>query len=124
MNTQLTEEQERSSLQYDPFEGDETDVSRLADKFVKARKQHECFHCRDVIEPGERHRAKTERNNEERKIMTFRFCAECCRTFALSWDDYEPMMERYRQGRAVDNARHVMENEEIGCTCYLCVCSD
>lgn len=113
MDTKLTEEQEKLALRYNPFEGDDTDVSGLTDKFVKGRKKHECFHCRDVIEVGERHRAKTERNNEEYKIMTFRFCAECCRTFALYEDDVSdvPMMLRYDQGRAVDNARHANDQK-------------
>lgn len=56
-------------------------------------------------ELGERHRAKTERNNEDRKIETFRFCGACCATFAIlegpDGDD-EPMMVRYAQGRPVD----------------------
>lgn len=123
MTVQLTEQEERLALSYGPFEGDETDVSGLTDKFVVGRKEHECFHCRDPIPAGQRHRAKTERNNEERKIMTFRFCAACCKTFAIfegEEGDDGPMMERYSQGRAVDDARHVAEKKPQGCKCYLC----
>lgn len=119
----LTEEEERMALVYEPFEGDETDVSGLTDKFVTGRKEHECFHCRDPIPVGQRHRAKTERNNEDRKIETFRFCAACCKTFAIyegpDGDD-GPMMERYSQGRKVDDARHVAEKAAQSCPCYLC----
>lgn len=121
MKTELTPEQEQLALDHEPFDGDDTDVSRLTDKFVTGRKLHECFNCRDAIEPGERHRAKTERNNEDRKIETFRFCGACCATFAIlegDEGDDEPMMVRYAQGRAVDDARH-KANPPAGCHCYL-----
>lgn len=123
MNAELTAEQEKMALRYEPFGGDETDVTGLTDKFVTGRKEHECFHCRDVIAPGERHRAKTERNNEERKIETFRFCGTCCATFATfegPEGDDKPMMVRFAQGRAVDDARHVAQKKPAGCRCYLC----
>lgn len=119
----LTEQEERLALSHEPFTDDETDVSGLTDKFVVGRKEHECFNCRDTIPVGQRYRAKTERNNEERKIMTFRFCAPCCKTFAIfegDEGDDGPMMERYNQGRAVDNVRHVAEKKAQGCGCYLC----
>ncbi|HQT89106.1 MAG TPA: hypothetical protein PK677_11215 [Acidiphilium sp.] len=71
------------ALRFLPFDGDETDVSPLSDKIVKAAKEHpRCQICHGVILKGERHRAKTERNNEEKTVMTFRFCNKCCRAMA------------------------------------------
>lgn len=109
MNKTLTPAQETLALSHNPFDGDETDVSNLGNKFVIGRKAHECFQCTEVIEPGERHRAMTERNHEERTIKTFRFCSACCETFATyegPEGDDEPMLVRYEQGQVVYSARH------------------
>ena len=71
------------ALSVDPFYGDETDVSDLSDKIVTARKDYpHCHICHGPIANGERHRAKAERNNEDGKVMTFRFCGKCTRAFA------------------------------------------
>ena len=90
-------EAEQDCLMHDPFEGDETDVSRLKDKFVVTRKPHYCAICLDHIASGARVRAKTERNNEEGKIMTFYFCEPCCEAMAklVSDDDMDAMDARY-----------------------------
>ena len=86
MNVKLTNEQEQSALAYYPFGGEE-DVSDLDDKFVTGRKSYECLNCGDTITEGERHRALKQRNNEDRKIMTFRFCGACSLAAAIADDD-------------------------------------
>jgi len=84
----LTPELEARCLSFDPFSGDETDVSDLSDGFVKGRKDYECQHCAGPIYKGERHRAKTERNNEDHVLMTFRFCPPCCASMAV-YNDFD-----------------------------------
>ena len=59
-----------------------TDVAGLSDKFVNGQKEYACQHCYGPIAKGERHRAKTERNNEDKTIETFRFCRLCCAAMA------------------------------------------
>lgn len=123
MKATLPADQESLALSHYPFEGDYTDVSGLSDKMVNGRGAYECFQCCDAIEPGERHRALAERNNEERKVETFRFCGACCETFAIlegPEGDDEPMMVRYEQGRRVRDARRVSEKKAGGCGCHLC----
>lgn len=85
---------EATVLTLDPFEGDETDVSDLTDLFVVGRKAHVCHTCAGPIAKGERHRAKTERNNEESKIATFRFCRKCCASMA-AYNEYDETTDRY-----------------------------
>lgn len=81
---------EADALAYDPFYGDETDIAELSDKIVTAAKDHpHCQICHGQIAKGERHRAKVERNDEEHKIMTFRFCGECCAAMAVVHADYD-----------------------------------
>lgn len=90
---------EAAALSYEPFFGDDTDVRVLDDKFVTARKSTRCQVCWGQIEPGQRVRARTERNNEERKVMTFRFCPECCEAMAQADDDSGDAIEkRYSMG--------------------------
>ena len=68
---------------------DDTDATLLSDKIVTAAKLHpHCHTCHGEIAKGERHRAITEVNNEERKVMTFRVCAKCCRAMAHTLRDY------------------------------------
>ncbi|MFH5924590.1 hypothetical protein [Roseomonas xinghualingensis] len=78
---------EDACLTYQPFGGDETDTTVLSDKIVKAAKDHpHCQMCSGPIFKGERHRAMRERNNEERKIETWRWCSKCCRAQAMAED--------------------------------------
>lgn len=77
------------ALGFDMFGPDETDVTELSDKIVKAAKDHpHCFVCYGPIAKGERHRAKTERNNEEGKVMTFRACGKCVRAMLITNETY------------------------------------
>ena len=84
----MREQREHEALAYDPFRDDETDVTGLADRFVTTRRTHPCSLCQQDFPAGSRARAKTERNNEERKVMTFYFCPPCCEAMAASWTDY------------------------------------
>ena len=71
------------ALRFSVFQGDETDVTPLSDRIVKAAKAHpRCCICENSIAKGKFHRALTERNNEKRVVMTFRFCNRCCRAMA------------------------------------------
>ena len=92
-----------NALGYEPFEGDETDVTPLADKIVTAAKDHpRCQICEAPILKGERHRARTERNNEDKTIMTFRFCWKCTRAMAHPdmWNEGRLIDSRYAIGYA------------------------
>jgi hypothetical protein len=89
----MSEFKDDDCLAYDMFAGEETDVLFMSNRMVTTRKAHKCVHCQGAIAPGERVRAQTERNNEEKKIMTFYVCHECCVAMALSWTD---------NGKAID----------------------
>ncbi len=78
---------ESAVLRYEPFLDDDSDVTVLSDKMVTARKAAECVVCFGPIEPGQRVRARAERNNELHKMMTFRFCPACCAAMAKADDD-------------------------------------
>lgn len=85
-------------LAFDPFDGDfgsQTDRV-LSDKIVTGRKSHTCSHCDGPIQPGERHRSRSERVDGE--LMSHRWCAACCALMARivggrdpesAEDDYE-----------------------------------
>lgn len=79
--------QERLCLSYNPFQGDETDVTELSDKFVTTRYSHKCQICFEQIAAKSHVRARREVNNEDKKVMTFYFCEECCGAMARSWRD-------------------------------------
>ena len=89
------------ALLYYPFQGDETDVKTMADKIVKASKEHpRCQICEGSIAKGEIHRALTEINREEQKIVTFRFCNACTAAMASPrvWCDGHEISDRYLIG--------------------------
>lgn len=89
-------------LQFRPFQGDETPVRELADKFLVTRKPHKCQICWGAIEVGQRVRALTELNCEDRQVMTFYFCTECCEAMAASWsDEGEAIEKRYGIGQEI-----------------------
>jgi hypothetical protein len=92
-----------SALRYDPFQGDETYFTLMSDKIVTARKDHpRCQICEAPILKGERHRARTEWNNENKTIMTFRFCWKCTRAMAHPdmWNEGRLIGSRYSIGYA------------------------
>jgi hypothetical protein len=70
-------------LSFDPFQCDETGSAPLSDKLVVCRGDYTCHWCGGPIIKGERVRTLRERNNEERTIETFRFCALCCTAMTL-----------------------------------------
>jgi hypothetical protein len=75
-----------SALDFDPFQGDfGTPGDRtLSDRMVKARKQHECCHCRGPILKGEQHRGRTDIADGE--LMSWRWCAACCAAMLAEMD--------------------------------------
>lgn len=69
-------------LMFDPFEGDFGDQGDrvLSDKMVTGRKQHICLHCDGPIQPGERHRSRSE--VVDGTMMQHRWCSVCCALMA------------------------------------------
>ena len=67
-----------ASLKFDDFQGDfgAGDEHLFENKIVKARKQHECWHCNGEIKPGDKHRLMKEKSAGE--LRTFRWCTNCC----------------------------------------------
>jgi hypothetical protein len=66
-------------LSYHPFEGDrDSDITVFSDRMIVARKAHRCQICGGPIAADERHRARTERDNDDQVVATFRFCGLCC----------------------------------------------
>lgn len=108
MRADLTPEQEKLALGHDPFEGDETDATKLSAQFVNGRKQYECFHCCDPIEVGDRHLVRRDRNHEEGRIDTWRWCGACAGAMASYEDTGEddPLVERLCIGNKVRDERH------------------
>lgn len=65
-------------LGLDPFDGEfgnSEDVT-LSDKMVRARKEHRCFWCSEIIKLKELHRYRVDKIDG--KICTYRWCADCC----------------------------------------------
>lgn len=95
---------EAECLLYDPFQGDESDVRTLADRFLVTRKPHVCNVCWDMIPVKSRVRAKTEINYEDEQVATFYFCIPCCEAMAISNEDDGRSIE-HRSGLGMDRAR-------------------
>lgn len=98
-------------LSYDMFAGDETDVTLLSNRMLITRTAHRCVICNELIPVGSRVRATTERNNEERRVMTFYACVPCCAAMARAYeDDGESIEQRSALGivgmRAANPNRH------------------
>ncbi len=86
----------KRALLFYPFHGDETDVRPFSDKLVRAATMHpRCHICENNIQAGEVHRALTERNNENKTVVTFRFCSKCIRAMAHP--------DCYNRGRLIDS---------------------
>ena len=99
MRPALSVDDERRVLRLDPWDGDrDSDAKTLRDKFVVTRKASSCAICFGGIVAGERVRAQTQQSDAERKVMTFKFCDECCRAMACySWVP-EILESRYEIG--------------------------
>jgi hypothetical protein len=90
----MTPKQERDCLGYQPFQGDETYVRELTDRFVVTRKDHQCVVCWGAIPTGARVRAKREINREDDVAKTFYFCESCCAAMVSSWTDNGEEIEK------------------------------
>jgi hypothetical protein len=88
-------------LNFDPWAGDMDDDSvTLRDAFVVARKPAKCAICFDNILVGDRVRSQTQRSEQQRKVMTFKFCVNCCAAMARECaDDGQSIEERYALGQ-------------------------
>lgn len=99
---------ESECLNYDPFQGDESEVVTLSDSLVVGRKDYaHCNICHGPIAKGERHRALSQINRELGQRKTWRFCNACCVAMAALNDDYDDgtppdamLIERYVLGDA------------------------
>ncbi|RWP69512.1 hypothetical protein [Mesorhizobium sp.] len=70
---------DQAILCYNLFEGDrDSDVTIFSNKMLVSRKQHTCVVCREDIAPKTRVRAQTERDNDDKIVMTFYVCETCC----------------------------------------------
>lgn len=88
-------------LAFDPWAGDMDDDSvTLRDTFVTARKPAKCAICFGNVLIGDRVRSQTQRSQEQRKVMTFKFCVECCAAMARECvDDGREIEARYALGQ-------------------------
>jgi hypothetical protein len=74
------------ALDFDPFQGDfgAPGDRELSDVMRKARKQHECCHCKGPIIPGESYRARADIADGE--LMQWKWCALCCAAMVSELD--------------------------------------
>ena len=93
--------------EFDPFDGDNFEVTRIKDKMITARKDYVCQHCYGIVHKGTLSRNIVE--SLEGKLHSFRFCTDCCKAMVLQlqiWngdselsddldEDIEPFEERY-----------------------------
>lgn len=96
----MSPKEEQRALAFDPWAGDmDNDSVTIRDAFVTTRKPASCAICFGSILVGERVRAQTQRSEEQRKVMTFKFCPACCEGMASDHADYsERMAKRYALG--------------------------
>lgn len=97
----LTSEQERDVLRFDPWGERDATYRVLRESFVVSRGAHECAICFGKIAPGERVWSRAE--VDDGKAATFRFCPECCWCIAHRYDDdcdgFERLYARWDVGR-------------------------
>lgn len=83
----LTSEEEQGCLDLNPFDGDfgaPGDVT-FADRICIARTPAVCRDCAGPIHPREQQRRLEAKFDGQLRV--YRWCAECCRAMALSWED-------------------------------------
>ncbi|PBB41736.1 hypothetical protein CK222_21510 [Mesorhizobium sp. WSM3866] len=89
---------DQAILCYELFQGDrDSEVTIFRNKMVVTRKEHPCCICTGLILPKSRVRAQTERENDEKIVMTFYACGPCCEAMAvlvLTGND-EPIYARH-----------------------------
>ena len=83
----MSETTDAKILCFDPWGERDATYVVLVNSMVVARKPHECAICFGPIVVGERHRAQ--READDGRAKTFRFCAECCEAMARSGGDTE-----------------------------------
>jgi hypothetical protein len=93
---------DKAVLQFDPWCGDESDVTTLSDRMVVTRVKSVCAICFENILPRDRVRTKVEK--WDGKMKTFRFCVNCCaamarRAFAANEAQEMEIENRYNMGR-------------------------
>lgn len=101
MDINIRDRIDKMVLNFDPWAGDTDDDSvTLRDAFVVVRKPATCAICFGKILVGDRVRAQTQRSEQRRKVMTFRFCVDCCAAMASECvDDGHSIEERYALGQ-------------------------
>lgn len=97
----MTPEEEDWALNFDPWAGDmDSDAVTMRDQFVRTRQPADCAICFEAIPVGARVRSQTQRSEEQRKVMTFKFCVTCCELMASSHRDNDERIEdRYALGQ-------------------------
>ncbi len=109
MDLKVRDEIDKMVLRFDPWAGDRDDDSvTLRDAFVVTRKPATCAICLGNILAGDRVRSQTQRSEQERKVMTFRFCVDCCAAIARECvDDGRAIEARYALGQRRASATSV-----------------
>lgn len=94
------ESTDRDILSYDLFQGDrDSDVTIFSNRMLVTRKQHRCVNCQQDIPASTRVRAQTERDNDDRVVMTFYVCVLCCAAIANRFvDDGDAIEDRVAIG--------------------------
>ena len=117
MSTRQERSDDEKALDFNPWGDDETDTTTFSDRFVVTRKRSPCAICFAPIGPGRRVRAQVQRNNEDRRVMTFRFCETCCRAMVRRYDATTVAGEmaielRYEIGRKRCERRELARGED------------
>lgn len=85
--TRLTSKEEEGCLDLNPFDGDfgaPSDIT-FSDRICIARKPAVCRDCAGPILPREQQRRLEAKFDGQLRV--YRWCVQCCRAMALSWDD-------------------------------------
>lgn len=83
----LSEEESRRCLQLNPFDGDFGSPGDIifSDRICIARTHCVCRDCLGAIEPKSQQRRLQAKFDDQ--MRTYRWCFDCCKAMALSWDD-------------------------------------
>lgn len=109
MRPVLTDADQAEILRCDPWSGDtDADARTFRDAFVRTRVPAWCAICMSAIAPGSLARSQTQQSDEMRKVMTFKFCEECCRAMLVACEFPEMLEVRYEIGRVVVADRFVV----------------
>jgi hypothetical protein len=82
---ELTPEQERDVLDFDPWGERDATYRVLRSGFARCKKPHSCDICFGPIAAGDRVWARAE--VDDGAMKTFRFCPECCWCIARRYDE-------------------------------------